>query len=395
MPLLDISPNTNSCAAGTLQFYRDSKDPSTGFQVDSSGNVTTPGTITAGVLSPSSITLTEATAATAAINTQVTGDTTARFTVGADGKLNWGPGNGAQDADLYRYAANALATDGAFKLASNNALLFGAAGDTSIARAAAGQLQVTLPGTPHGVLYGVDGNVLIGGTTALGDNGVGELQLTNATTVPTTNPTGGVSLYANGGAPYMRDPNGAVFPLMRSAEPSAPVTGGIAETVRRFNVSGTLTPASGSLYIAAVFLPAGTSVGHIGFVTDTTAATGPTHWWVALLDNTYKQQAHSADQTTAAIAASTWFSLALTAPFTTTYSGTYYLALAIATSTTQPTICASGAVPRPAMITGTNVVAPLVSGVSSTGLTTPGTDGTTTYIAPTAGTNTPYLYAAA
>lgn len=48
------------------------------------------------------------------------------------------------------------------------------------------------------------------GTTGLGDNGAVEIQLANATTVPTTNPTGGVLVYSNTGRASYRNPQGLV-----------------------------------------------------------------------------------------------------------------------------------------------------------------------------------------
>lgn len=56
-------------------------------------------------------------------------------------------------------------------------------------------------------------NTLLGSTTALGDNGVGVTQIANATTVPTTNPSGGVTVYAESTADLplkFRDPAGNV-----------------------------------------------------------------------------------------------------------------------------------------------------------------------------------------
>lgn len=43
-------------------------------------------------------------------------------------------------------------------------------------------------------------NVLVGGTAALGDNGVGELQLANATTKPSSPPAGGAVLFSQSGS---------------------------------------------------------------------------------------------------------------------------------------------------------------------------------------------------
>jgi hypothetical protein len=239
------------------------------------------------------------------------------------------------------------------------------------------------------------GNLLVGASSSLGDNGVGEIQLHNATTPPTTNPTAGAVVYARNGGLITRDPNGTLSPLVSDPGGQGATTGAISETVPRIMVTTSAAPVSGTLYLQSTFIPAGVSIGHIGFATGTTAASGPTHWWVALLDNTYKQQAHSADQLTAAIGASTWFNLAMASPFVTTYTGTYYLALLVATSTTQPTILQSSSTPAAQFWTGTGAPTPLPNGASTASLTAPGTDGTTTYAAPTIASAPFYLYCSA
>jgi hypothetical protein len=132
------------------------------------------------------MTFTENAAASLALACQVSGDTNPRVTLGADGKLNWGPGNGATDLNLYRNAANTLKTDFSF--------------------VATGSVRT--------------GNVVtVGGTTSLGDNGAGELQITDVTTKPTTNPTAGVSVYSQSATSVplkLRDTAGSVRGLVRS-----------------------------------------------------------------------------------------------------------------------------------------------------------------------------------
>jgi hypothetical protein len=238
-------------------------------------------------------------------------------------------------------------------------------------------------------------NLTVGSATALGDNGVGELQLANATSVPTTNPVGGTLIYASGGGVFHRDPAGHVTSVISPNRVGVVMPGGIAETANRSTVA-TLTTAvtSGTLYIFSIGLMAGESVGHIGFATGTVAANGPTHWWAALLDDTYKQQAHSADQTSTALPASTWQNLAMVTPYVATYTGTYYVGIVVTASVTQPTIASNAAIPT-LFVTGTNAPTPLIGGASTTGLTTPGTDNSTVYAAPTAAIQTLYMYASA
>jgi hypothetical protein len=61
--------------------------------------------------SASSLVLSGALATTAIYSAKVTGDAQNRFTVGADGKTSWGPGNAGQDTNLYRSATGTLKTD--------------------------------------------------------------------------------------------------------------------------------------------------------------------------------------------------------------------------------------------------------------------------------------------
>jgi hypothetical protein len=61
-----------------------------------------------------------------------------------------------------------------------------------------------------------NGNLTIGATAALGDNGSGELALADASTVPTTDPVGGGVLYAKQGVPSWRDTGGNLLGMIRS-----------------------------------------------------------------------------------------------------------------------------------------------------------------------------------
>lgn len=252
--------------------------------------------------------------------------------------------------------------------------------------------MVSYPGTVTGNQT-ISGNLTVGSGTPTGDNGKGELQLAYANPVPTTNPSGGVAIYATDShGLFMRDNNGTVSSLLGNAQTSATTEGAVAETMHTYTASGSSSPASGTLYIQKVFIPAGKTVANIGFVTSTTAATGPTHWWAALLDNNYKQIAHSADQLTAAIPASTWQNLPMTAPVNITRTGTYYLAVMIA-ATTPPTLACATTAPLTVFVTGANAPTPFPNGASTSGLTAPGTDGSTVYAAPTATSAPYYLYA--
>lgn len=170
-------------------------------------------------------------------------------------------------------------------------------------------------------------------------------------------------------------------------------SGAIAETIPAVQATTAVTPATGDLYIWPVHLGAGESVGHVGFVTTTVAGATLNHWWTCVLDLNYTVQAVSADQGAGAIAASTWFSLAMGAAYTATYNGLYYLGVMISNNSgTQPTLCGTSAGPLIAMMTGTGHPNSILGGQSSTSQTTAPAVGTIV-TAPTATLGVPYLYA--
>jgi hypothetical protein len=208
--------------------------------------------------------------------------------------------------------------------------------------------------------------------------------------MPYTTPAGGASPGSPASLDYVGTQSLLVAALADPPTGSA-IAGHIAETIAPVSATAPLTVTTGSLSIASIRLAAGQSVTGAGFVTSTVAAITPTHAWLALLDSSYVLRAVTADGLTTAIGASTWFPSAFAAPYTATYTGVYFLGVLI-TAGTIPTLCGATA-PLAAMVTGTSAPAPLLGGVSTTSLTTPGTVGTTTYVAPTAAAVTPYLFA--
>lgn len=86
-------------------------------------------------------------------------------------------------------------------------------------------------------------------------------------------------------------------------------------------------------------LQAGDVVTSITFKSGATAVGTPTNWWFALYDNsaTPVLLAQTADQLTAAWAANTRITLALTTPQTVTGAGVYYLACMVK-ATTPPSL---------------------------------------------------------
>jgi hypothetical protein len=287
----------------------------------------------------------ETAAASRAFGVRVAGDTEMRYYLTAQGAASYGAGTSV-DFQLLRAAAGVLAASKSF---------------------------------------------LIGSAADLGDNGVGELKLANATTVPTTNPTGGGLASARNGAPWYRDPNGIVSTMISPSEFSTSPTGCLAETFPRSHgsaatVAQAIGGTTGTVYMMAVWLPAGLTITNLSWITGSTAAGTPTHWWLGIANSAGLQQAATADQLTGAITASTLITKALTATYTTPATGLYYLLLSV-TATTNPT--ATG---LPVPIPNMNLTAPLLAGVSATTQAAPGTNGTTSYTAPAAAGGIPYMY---
>jgi len=140
---------------------------------------------------------------------------------------------------------------------------------------------------------------------------------------------------------------------------------------RRLAVSAAFAPTSGTLTMTAIWLPAGTVVNGITFVSGATGETGGTHLWYALYKNDLTLMAQATDNTGAtAFAAGTAFRMALTAAQTCPYTGLYYLGFMCAQS--------AGGVPTLLNITSavTNALGsiagmtPILAATSSTAQTT-------------------------
>lgn len=260
-------------------------------------------------------------------------------------------------------------------------------GSTAIGPGNAG--RDTFTGRAASGIWYASPTLLVGATSALGDNGSGEIQLHNAATVPTTNPTAGAVAYARNGGVWSRDPNGVVSPMISPSEFSASPTGCLAETFPRVFASVNtvaIGAVTGTVEMVALWLPAGLTITNVSWLTGATAASVPTHWWLGIADSGGVQRGHCADQTSGAIAANTLITKALTSAYTTTATGLYYVLISV-TATTNPTSTGIG------IPTNANALTPLLGGVSATTQSAPGTDGTTTYAIPATTNATGIAYA--
>lgn len=105
--------------------------------------------------------------------------------------------------------------------------------------------------------------------------------------------------------------------------------------------------ATGVMSSVPLWLRAGDKVTNLSFLSGATALATATHWWFALFSNaaTPALLAQSADQVSAAWAADTWKTLALSAPQIINATGIYYAAVMVAASTVPSLMGARAAKP--------------------------------------------------
>jgi hypothetical protein len=167
-----------------------------------------------------------------------------------------------------------------------------------------------------------------------------------------------------------RDVNGAEYgytPIVNYPYAIAGVKAeSIARTLAGVNIAAV---ASGTMIMQAIWLPAGTVISNLIAMSGTTASATQTNRWMALYDQNRALLRQSTDQTTTVLAASTQMTAAIT-PYTTTYSGIHYIGMLTAGTTINSWIGGT-----PAAAAAIRGVAPILTGTSTTALTTtaPGT----------------------
>lgn len=145
------------------------------------------------------------------------------------------------------------------------------------------------------------------------------------------------------------------------------MNGTIAESIPRIlcNEANLAALTSGTMFLQAVYLRAGQRITNISFCSATTAAATPTNQIFGLYDVARNLLAQTSNDTTTAWAANTLKTRALTAPYTITGDGVYYVAILV-TATTVPTLKGLTAKTNSALAG----LAPILHGNSTTGLTT-------------------------
>ena len=145
------------------------------------------------------------------------------------------------------------------------------------------------------------------------------------------------------------------------------ISGSLAETMPRNSTTFTNQAAqtSGTLFLQAIYLRAGTICSSISFHSATTAAASLTNQIFGLYDGNRNLLASTANDTTTAWAANTLKTLNIATPYTITQTGLYYLGCMVAAGTMPSMLGVT--IPVSVNLLGQ---APILHGTSTTGLTT-------------------------
>lgn len=179
--------------------------------------------------------------------------------------------------------------------------------------------------------------------------------------------------------PLQRGKYAAINPVhLLNGAPSTPVR----ESVDRRALTGNLSALSTQVMLSvALPLDANDLVTNLTFLSGGTAAGTPTNWWFALYDTAGALIAQTADQLTAAWAANTAITLALSTPYRVSTAGVFYAAVMVK-ATTPPTLAGvtlENAAAGGAIVSGQKVLAQ-TSGSSLT-TTAPATIASPTTVA--------------
>lgn len=185
-------------------------------------------------------------------------------------------------------------------------------------------------------------------------------------------PPQGAMCYEDGMGWFVIDANGQVLSRTGAnpGESNFRVSGIKAETIPRHLLTETNTAAlvSGRLQLQLIWLTAGTIINNLSAWSATTALGTGTNQIFGLYDTSLNRLAFTVNDGATAWAANTQKTLALSSPaqYIVPTTGLYYIGIMVA-ATTVPTLKGQTA---PTATSGPRGAAPMVTGSSSTGLTT-------------------------
>lgn len=190
-------------------------------------------------------------------------------------------------------------------------------------------------------VYAVIG-LQVGGTSTTFGSGSGVLGMTDATTVPSTTPTGGITLYSQAGVLKYASSSGATVTLDGSG--SAASSSG---AVRQGLVGWTYDPigavnnsavSAGQTLLMKVWAESSSNVGHVSFGLGNSPA-GCANAYAGVYDTSGVLRASSADISSALNGASPGlFRATLSASYSVVAGNAYYVAFMVGSATTLPTL---------------------------------------------------------
>lgn len=216
------------------------------------------------------------------IEGDVAGDAVPRFALLGTGQIEIGSGSAARDVTLYRSAANTLATNGSLALGGSLTVSPGGTAINAVDRAATTNFaayvlrttavdrwslqmvndetnDIQLTDSANGTVAllaesrATAANLsLLTGTKSYG-GGAGVVFIPNASTAPTTNPTGGAVVYVEGGVLKCRESSGTVSIPGRTGNPTPAGQGLAAWAFDPAHIQGgTAMSASGTAQVIRV-----------------------------------------------------------------------------------------------------------------------------------------------
>lgn len=182
--------------------------------------------------------------------------------------------------------------------------------------------------------------IQVGGTSATFGGGAGVLGFTDATTVPTTNPAGGLVAYSQSGVLKYRQPSGAVVTLDGSASSDVrPVRQGLLgwSMDSAAAVNGSAVTAGQEVLVRVVAETAG-AAGHVTLGL-TNVPAGCANVFVGLRDATGALLGSSVDVSASVNGAAVGkLTLALASGVAVTAGATYYVVTLVGSGTTLPSL---------------------------------------------------------
>lgn len=187
----------------------------------------------------------------------------------------------------------------------------------------------------------VTGGVQFGATLSdFGGGAGGVVGITNATTVPSTNPSNGAVVYAEGGVVKVRQLDGSIVPLEINPNPGPSANALIGWAYDVSAATSNVALATGVVHMSKVWVSKPTTITNVLMRTVSTAGVGLTNCYMGLYDLAGNRLGVTADLSTSWMGSTGNRVHALTAGVPVT-PGWYFVAFLMGAATTAPGISRS------------------------------------------------------